>query len=67
VLDAKPSSAFKSRVALTSDRSAYSMQWHEPSMPSHVNGYGGFTRANIAVGQTITMPTTISLTVGASL
>jgi hypothetical protein len=46
--------SFTSRVALTEDRSNYSLKWHEPRMPPQVNGYES-TRADIAAGQTVTM------------
>jgi hypothetical protein len=46
--------SFTSRVAITSARSQYLLEWHEPQMPPQVNGYQP-TRADIAAGQTITM------------
>lgn len=62
--------SFKSRVAITSLRGHYQLEWHNPRMPPKVDGYdmvGGFGRirsgafvgaagfgADIAAGQTIT-------------
>jgi hypothetical protein len=46
--------SFTSRVAITTDRDNYTLNWHEPRMPPQVNG-GTVTRANIVAGQTVTM------------
>jgi hypothetical protein len=46
--------SFTSHVAITEDRSNYSLNWREPNMPPHVYS-GESTHADIAAGQTVTM------------
>ena len=46
--------SFTSRVAITEDRSNYSLHWREPNMPPQAYG-GESTHADIAAGQTVTM------------
>jgi hypothetical protein len=46
--------SFTSRVAITEDRSNYSLNWREPNMPPQAYG-GESTHADIAAGQTVTM------------
>ena len=46
--------SFNSRVAITSDRGEYSLEVHEPNMPPQIHTSYAPTRADIAVGQTVT-------------
>jgi hypothetical protein len=45
--------SFRSRVAITSARSAYTVRWREPGMPSGAYGGALLTPSSPAVGQTV--------------